>query len=171
MQPVSAAIGPQSTPGRTGPFLFLSGFSMIGLGVLLESWVTYYYLTPPFARGSVSQLQNTLFEWAIVNSTLIGTGALLAAIGWIVWDRQRTKKAGLQVPPRSFGSLIGFVLAGLGATMIAGAEYFNALTTYAALQGNPWTLPGWIGSGAFTFAMIGGGLVLTGAAWFARSAS
>jgi hypothetical protein len=141
---------------------------LIGLGMLLESWMTYYYLTPPF-RSPLGQQQNTLFEWAIVNSILIGSGALLGAVGWMAWDWSRTKETGAPIPTSALRSGVGFVLVGLGAAMIAGDEYFNAMTTYAALQGSPWTLPDWVSFGAFSEAVIGGGLVLIGVGWFARS--
>jgi hypothetical protein len=168
MELPSVGMEGQARPGRFGPPLFLAGFSLIGLGVLLESWVTYHYLTQPYDSPFV-QLQTTLFEWAIVNSILIGSGALLAAIGWMVWDRSRTKVTGATVPTSVLPSGVGFVLVGLGAAMIAGEEYFNAVTTYAALRGSPWNLPNWVSFGAFSYAMLGGGLVLIGAGWFARS--
>lgn len=169
MQPVSVHVGTQAKARRTGPFLFLLGFSIIGLGVLLESWVAAFVLPTVVGIITPAQVQITLSEWAVVNSSLIGTGVLIAVAGWIVWDRQRTRNASPQVPSRFLPSSMGLPFAAFGASMIAAAEYFSVLDTYASLQGSPWLVPYWVTSGAFTYALIGGGLVFIGFGWFARS--
>ncbi len=171
MPPGSDPVGPLPKARRAGPLLVLAGFSTIGLGVLLQGWVIYHYYIPVFRNfGSLVQQQHTLSEWAIVNSLLIGTGALLAVVGWGVWEGRRSRGESPQVLARSVRRSLGFALAGLGGALVVGAEYFNALTTFAALVGHPWRLPDWILFGSLNSAMMGGGLVLIGVGWFARTA-
>jgi hypothetical protein len=177
--PTDTAVAPAAPPasaaivglrnGRAGPVLFLLGFLLMGLGFLAQAWELYHYITPPGVTGvSYTQLQNQLFYWEILDSTLIGIGILVATAGWIVGERNRARRIGLQASGAGLPSMSGFVLAGLGAVLISGDEFFNAATTYAALEGTPWTLPGWIAFGAFTFAIEGAGLILIGIGWFVR---
>jgi hypothetical protein len=147
-------VGPRK--GRVGPVLVLLGFLLIGLGFLFQAWEFYHYITPPGVPGlSFTQLQDQLFEWAILYNSIIGAGILVATAGWIVDERDRTRWFRHPEFPARANPLLGFALAALGAVMIAGDDYFNVATTYAALRGVPWTLPAWISSGAFTAALDG----------------
>ena len=152
-------------PGRGGQALFLVGSILVALGFLSQAWEFYYYFGPG-VYSTVTQLQDDLFEWAIISSALIGTGILVSAVGWALNERAWARWTHGSISSSSSSTALGLILVGIGAVVIAGDEYFNAATTFAALRGIPYTLPSWVASGAFTNAMEGVGVFLIGVGWF-----
>jgi hypothetical protein len=151
------------TPTR-GTFLFFAGVVVAALGVLGQGWLEVSFFghrTGPFAQAYAS------FNWGQAYSTiLVGSGILLAGIGWTLEQRARERRR--YPTPGTSGSTpatVGVILVLLGALTLTLGQFLTAALSILSLEGI-YSLANALGPGlsAGEYDILGGAGLLIAAA-------